>query len=107
LWLHVTDGGETVSRSAPIRYTPGTAPAIADGQTFTVDSAITPIDASASGANLTFTYALSGGPAGVSINPTTGSITGTPSAASSGTATITATDQYGRTLQDTFTFTAS
>jgi len=111
LWLHVTDTIEgetfTLSTFAPIRYAAGTAPAIADGQTFTVDTAITPIDASASGANLTWTYALSGAPAGVVINSGTGSITGTPTAASSGTVTITCTDQYGRTVTDTFTYTAS
>jgi len=103
----VDAGPEFNSASREIRYAVGTAPAITDGQTFTVDVAITAIDASATGANLTFTYALSGAPAGLSINSSTGSITGTPTAASSDTATITATDQYGRTLQDTFTYTVA
>jgi len=107
LWLHVTDNGETVSRSAPIRYAAGTAPAVADGQSFTVDTAITTIDASASGANLTFSYSATGLASGLSINASTGAITGTPDTAESATTTVTATDQYGRTLQDTFTFTAS
>jgi len=105
LYLHVTDGGETVTRSAPARYAPGTL-SIADQSAWTVDAAISTLDASASGANLTFTYAASGLPAGLSINSSTGAITGTPTSASSGTATVTATDQYGRALQDTFTWSA-
>lgn len=97
-----------ISNARTVAYSAGTAASIADGQTFTVDSAITPINAAASGANLTFSYALTGGPAGLSINSGTGEITGTPTApASSGTATATATDQYGRTYPDTFTYTAS
>lgn len=107
LVLRVTDGGVTRTISAPIRYAAGTAPAVADGQSWTVDDTSVNIDASASGANLTFSYTLSGAPAGVTINSGTGAITGTPTAVASGTATVTATDQYGRTLTDTFTFTAS
>lgn len=106
LYLHVTDGGETVTRSAPIRYAAGTAPSVG-AQAWTVDDTAVSLDGSASGANLTFSYVLSGSAAGVAINPASGLITGTPTAVSSGTATITATDQYGRTLQDTFTWTAS
>lgn len=98
------DGEDYTSNAREIRYAAGTAPAVADGQAFNVDSAITPIDGSASGANLTFSYALSGAPAGVVINSSTGEITGTPTAVSTGTATITATDQYGRTLTDTWTW---
>jgi hypothetical protein len=105
LWLTVTDGGETVTRSAPIRYAPGTAPAIADGQSWTVDDTAVSIDASASGANLTWAYSATGLPIGVSVNSSTGLISGTPTAVDSGTVTVTCTDQYGRTVQDTFTFT--
>jgi hypothetical protein len=104
LYLHVTDGGETVTRSALIRYARGTAPAVADGQAWTVDDTSVNIDGSASGANLTFTYAIGGLPAGVAINASTGAITGTPTAVASGTATITATDQYGLAYSDTFTW---
>lgn len=107
LYLHVTDDGETVSRSALIRYAAGAAPAVADGQSWTVDDTSVNIDGAASGANLTFSYVLSGQASGVSINSGTGAITGTPDTVESGTATITATDQYGRTLQDTFTFTSA
>jgi hypothetical protein len=44
-------------------------------------------------------------PADVSVNSSTGLISGTPTAVDSGTVTVTCTDQYGRTVQDTFTFT--
>lgn len=107
LYLHVTDDGETVTRSALIRYAAGTAPAVADGQSWTVDDTSVNLDGSASGANLTFSYVLTGQANGVSINSGTGAITGTPDTVESGTATITATDQYGRTLQDTFTWSAA
>ena len=108
LYLHVSDtvGGEqvTITASALIRYARGTAPAVADDQSFTVGEAITEIDGSASGANLTFTYALSGAPAGVAINASTGAITGTPTEAATGDATVTATDQYGLEYTDTWTW---
>jgi hypothetical protein len=107
LYLHVTIGAETVTRSLPIRRAPGSAAAIADGQTWTVDDTAVNINAAASGTGLTWSYALTGAAAGVTINSGTGLITGTPTAVSSGTATVTATDQYGRTVQDTFTYTAS
>lgn len=105
LWLHVTDGGETVSRSVAIRRAPGTL-SIADQSAWTVDDTSVNLDASASGANLTFTYAATGLASGLSINASSGAITGTLDTAQSGTATVTATDQYGRTLQDTFTWSA-
>jgi hypothetical protein len=107
LWLHVTDGGETVSRSAPIRYAPGAASSIADGQTATVDDTVLNIPATASGANLTFTYSLLNAPAGMTTNPSTGGIGGTVTEVFNGTVTLRATDQYVRTLDDTFTFTSS
>jgi len=80
---------------------------VADGQAWTVDDTSVNIDASASGANLTFSYALSGSTAGVTINAGTGAITGTPTGVDSGTATVTATDQYGLDYTDTFTWTSS
>lgn len=107
LYLHVTDGGDTVSRGVAIRRAPGTASAIADGQSWTVDVTVVNLDAAASGAGLTWAYGATGLPAGVTINSGTGAITGTPTGASSGTVTVTATDQYGRTVQDTFTYTSS
>jgi hypothetical protein len=111
LWLHVTDTIEgesvTVSRSAPIRYAPGTASSIADGQTATVDDTVLSIAATATGANLTFTYSLLNAPAGMTTNSSTGGIGGTVTEVFDGTVTLRATDQYGRVLDDTFTFTSS
>jgi len=111
LWLHVTDTidgvTDTVSRSAPIRYAAGTASSIADGQTATVDDTVLNIAATATGANLTFTYSLLNAPAGMTTNASTGGIGGTVTEVFSGTVTLRATDQYGRTLDDTFTFTSS
>jgi hypothetical protein len=102
------DGGAPIlSSGRQIQYAAGTAPAIADGQSWTVDDTAVNINAAASGANLTWSYAASGLPAGVTISSSTGLISGTPTTAASGTATVTATDQYGRTVQDTFTFTSS
>lgn len=109
IWAIATCNGVTLpARRIPVRYAPGTGPSIA-AQTFTVDTAISAIDAAASGANLTFAYAATGLPAGLSINASTGSITGTPTAAGSGTVTVTPEDQYGRTAEyvETFGFTAS
>jgi len=104
LWLHVTDGGETVSRNAPIRYAPGTL-SIGNQSAWTVNDTDVDIDASASGANLTFSnYAITGVPAGISINSSTGQITGTPTEEGSGTATVTCQDQYGRQYSDDFTW---
>jgi len=107
LWLTVTDGGDTRSISVPIRYAAGTASSIADGQTATVDDTALNIAATASGANLTFAYSLLNAPAGMTTNPTTGGIGGTVTEVFSGTVTLRATDQYGRTLDDTFTFTST
>ena len=82
----------------------GTAPAIADGQQWLTNATTVSLDGSASGGGLTFTYAMTGAPAGVVINSSTGAITGTPTADASGTATITSTDQFGRTVTTTFTY---
>lgn len=101
------DGDVFSSGPRTIVYAGGAAPAIADGQSWTTDDTAVSINAAASGANLTFSYALTGSTAGVTINASTGSITGTPTSVDSGTATITATDQYGRTVSDTFTYTSA
>ncbi|MFD0633712.1 putative Ig domain-containing protein [Catenulispora yoronensis] len=61
-------------------------------QSWTVGTAVSlPVTASSS-AGLTLTYSATGLPAGVSINSSTGLISGTPSASASGTATVTASD---------------
>lgn len=105
-WEGVGDDGDTYRAAAPIRFALGIINNIADGQAWTVDDTSTTLDGSASGANLTFTYRISENPAGVTIN-SAGLITVAPTAVASGTITVTATDQYGRELQDTFTFTSA
>ena len=106
VYLHVTSGAVTVSRSFPARYAPATAPTIG-AQTWTADVTNVSLSAAASAANLTLGYAATGLPAGVSIDAATGLVTGTPTAASSGMVTVTATDQYGRALDYGFPQTTS
>ena len=104
----VTIGGDDYfSQSYEIRYAAGTAPAVANGQAWTVDVTSVSLDGSASGANLTFSYVIAGSTPGVTINSGSGLITGTPTSVDSGTITITATDQYPRILEDTFTFSSA
>jgi beta-glucosidase len=51
------------------------------------------------------TYSASGLPAGVSVNASTGAITGTPTTAGTGTVTVTATDGNGATASQSFVWT--
>lgn len=102
----VGNDGNMYRSRAPIRFALGTINNIADGQTWTVDDTSTTLDGSASGSNLTFTYAMSGAPTGVTIN-SAGQIPVDPTEVASGTISYTATDQYGRVLQGTFTFTSA
>lgn len=99
LVLTVTDGGRSRSISAPIRYAPGSFGALTN-QSFTDDTGNqTYVFDAATGANLTWTYALVSPPAGVSIVSATRTITFDTDtlALQSGTViTVSATDQYGR-----------
>ena len=85
------DGTPYTSNARRIVYAAGAAPTIA-AQTWTVDDTAVNLAAAATGANLTFSYVATGLPAGVTINASTGQITGTPTAVASGTVNITATD---------------
>lgn len=74
-------------------------------QTTPVGTAINlPITATDS-ANNTLTYAATGLPAGLTINPTTGVITGTPTTSGVNQVTITADDSTGASGQTSFTWT--
>ena len=61
-------------------------------QSWTVGTAVSLTATGSSSAGKTLTWSASGLPSGVSINSTSGAITGTPGASGSGTATITASD---------------
>ena len=69
------------------------------------NSPIDPIQVSASGGQTPYTYSLASSPAegaGLSINATSGQITGTPTKAGTFTLTVTVTDASSRTATDSF-----
>ena len=69
------------------------------------NSPITPIQVSVSGGQTPYTYALSSNPAtgsGLSINETSGQITGTPTQAGTFTLSVTVTDNASTTVTDSF-----
>ncbi|MEV6012353.1 glycoside hydrolase family 3 C-terminal domain-containing protein [Streptomyces sp. NPDC051976] len=66
-----------------------------------------PISARDSTSGQTLAYTATGLPAGVTINPDTGAITGTPTTAGTTTATITAQDGAGATASTAFTWTVT
>src|ERR1700761_1932379 len=65
------------------------------------------IKASDSGSGQTLSYSATGLPAGLSINSTTGLISGTPTAAGTSNVTVTARDGTGATGSTSFTWTVS
>ncbi|AEW96830.1 putative Ig domain-containing protein [Streptantibioticus cattleyicolor] len=65
------------------------------------------IKASDSASGQTLTYSATGLPAGLSINSSTGLISGTPTTAGSSTVTVTAKDTTGATGSTTFTWTVT
>ncbi|MER6298754.1 putative Ig domain-containing protein [Kitasatospora sp. NPDC001539] len=77
-------------------------------QTGTVGTAASlQIHASDSATGQTLTYSATGLPAGLSINSSTGLISGTPTAAGTSSVTVTATDTTGAAGNTTFTWTES
>jgi len=77
-------------------------------QTGTVGTATSlPIRASDSAAGQTLTYRATGLPAGLSINTSTGVISGTPTASGSSAVTVTATDTTGASGAVSFTWTVN
>lgn len=110
LYCHVTDGGDTVTKSVGVRYAPGSAAgALPDQNGWVENTAITTVDPTGDFTltNLTGSWSASGLPAGVSINSGTGAITGTPTGTGSGSITVTFTDQYGRTVSNGFSYTVA
>jgi hypothetical protein len=99
VYLHVRQGAVWVTRSFPARHAPGAFAALSN-QSFADNSGPqTYIFPAATGAGLTWTYALTSPPAGVTINSSTRTITFDTNALALQTGTViavTATDQYGR-----------
>lgn len=74
----------------------------------TVGTAVTlQIQASDSAPGQTLTYGATGLPAGLSVNPSTGLISGTPTTAATSNVTVTATDTTGASGSASFTWTIS
>jgi putative Ig domain-containing protein len=94
----VGDGGgaNTVTVTSPGAQT-GTAGTAVSLQITVADSA----------SGQTLTYSAAGLPAGLSINPATGLISGTPTAAATSTVTVTDTDTTGASGSASFTWTIS
>jgi Putative Ig domain len=89
-------GGNTVTVTNP------------GNQTSTVGTPVSlQIHASDSATGTTLTYGATGLPAGLSINSSTGLITGTPTAQTSATVTVTVTDNTGASGNATFTWTVN
>ena len=94
-WTVNPAGGNTVTVTNP------------GSQTSTVGTAVSlQMQASDSASGQTLTYTASGLPAGLSIGPS-GLITGTPTTASTSTATVTATDSTGATGSAAFSWTVN
>lgn len=99
----VTYDGETLS-------TGGTVTVAAPGnQAATEGTAITgwAVKASADVSDTALAYSAANLPAGLSINPVTGEVSGTPASSGSFTSKVTATDAYGDTASAVFTYTVA
>lgn len=106
IYLHVTDGGETVTRAFGVRYTAGsvTESALAD---WTIDDDVLNVNLASdfTTTNLTGSYVITGLPSGAADDGD-GTISGTADGAPESTSiTATFTDQYGRTIVGTYPIT--
>ena len=75
-------------------------------QTATVGTAAS-LTLSASGGTTPYTFSATGLPAGLSVNPTSGVISGTPTTAGASTVTATVKDSKGATASQTFNWTVT
>lgn len=76
-------------------------------QTATVGAPITPVTLTPSGGTSPYTFAATNLPAGVTLDPATGEIAGTPTKAGTSSVTATLTDAAGATASVTFRFAVS
>ena len=106
----------TMTVNAPASKPVSSALTVADIDDITVkisavtNNAITPIQVSASGGQTPYTYALSSNPAtgaGLSINSSSGQITGTPTQTGTFTLTVTVTDNASVTATNSFSIAVS
>src|SRR6478735_5319789 len=97
----------TVQTPAPqnssVINTPQTVSVSATNKSFVVDQAITPFTVTATGGKSPYTWSATDLPAGLSIDETSGEVTGTPTAVGSSSVTVTATDADDATGSTTFT----
>ena len=98
-----------VSRPFTMRVRPPVTVSTIGNITVTQNTAITPIQVSASGGQTSYTYSMSSNPAssGLSINENSGQITGTPTQTGTFTLTVTVTDAHGRTGTRSFSMTVN
>jgi len=108
-WANDGSGGAgTCEASHAIVTNPGNTVTVANpgNQTGTVGTAVSlQIHASDSATGQTLTYSATGLPAGLSINSSTGLISGTPTAAATSSVTVTATDTTNASGSASFTWT--
>jgi F5/8 type C domain/Ricin-type beta-trefoil lectin domain/Putative Ig domain len=95
-WTLPSGGGNTVTVTSP------------GSQASTVGTAASvPVHATDSGSGQTLTYSATGLPAGLSINSSSGLISGTPTTAGTSNVTVTARDTTGATGSATFSWTVN
>src|SRR6202012_3057755 len=99
-WTEPTGGGGTGTNTVTVA-SPG-------NQTATVGTAASlQVHATDSGSGQTLAYSATGLPAGLSINSSTGLISGTPTAAGTSSVTVTATDTTGAKGTASFSWTVN
>ncbi|WIN00384.1 Ig domain-containing protein [Actinoplanes oblitus] len=76
-----------------------------DDQLNDLGSAIAPLQLSATGGTQPYTWSVTGLPSGLTFDPATSSVSGTPTTAGTSTVTVTVKDAQGKTAKDTFTWT--
>ena len=117
--LHLTDGGlgdedgtangVIVDPVVPLHFPPSTVTVTSPGtKTSSVNVAISPLTMKATDSNPSATitsWAATGLPAGLSINATTGVVSGTPTTTGTSTVKVTATDSGGYSGSVSFTWT--